>query len=513
MNRIKLEYLELLEEKARRIEYNAKYYKLSSFKPYKWQSDFMAASKKYKQRFLRAGNQTGKTKSQGMEFAQHLSGLYQPWYEGERIKESGHLFWCVGVDLDATADVMMNELFGCKDIRLEDQVGSGTIPKHCIDFNSFVKDGRRLISCRIKHKDGGYNTLQFFGAKQGHSRMMGARVKYAWIDEEPEHRSIEIYSQCVARTINTDGFVTITATPEAGRTPLNILFEEDESNELYLQQVSWRDCPHIDEETERRLLASFPEYQWEMRRDGLPVIGHGAVFAFKDSEVSCDPVEIDNWDNILWAIDIGKTNDPTVIALGVKKIHNQGLEDEYETITIQSIFESDDDRSPMWVHSVISNHTYCNAPIILPHDAGDGVDGSAGYGSILKRLGLNVHPEPFSNPVITSSNVVNPTPTHCRSIEAGLYYMEQFFKEQKLKISKTCHSWFKEKAGYYRTGKTGLNAYAGSDHSIDASRYAFMSLLGHKGIPAGQCQKTNEDWNNGFHSYEENVAKELAQFY
>ncbi|PMG45644.1 hypothetical protein BCU90_17420 [Vibrio lentus] len=494
----KLERLRLLKEKKRIQDYNLKYNKLKTWVPYQWQSDFMAASETYHQRYLRAGNQTGKTKSQGMEFAQHVTGLYQPWYKGVKIEGSGHLFWCVGIDLDATANVMMNELFGTKDIRMADEVGTGSIPKHCIDFDSFTKDGRRLISCRIKHVDGGYNTLQFYGSQQGFTKMMGSRVKYAWLDEEAPHNSMEIYSQCLARTINTNGYVTLTATPEQGRTPLNVLYEEDETGELYLQQVSWSDCPHISEDTARRLLAGFPEHQHEMRRDGLPVIGTGAVFGFKDSDISCERIEINNWDSVLWAIDIGKTNDPTVITLGVKKSINQGTEDEYEEITIQEQYVSGEDRSPVWVHSVIDKHMYRRAPVIVPHDGGDGKDGSAGYGSILTRLGLNVFPEPFSNPSLTSSNVMKPTSTHCRSIEAGLYYMEQFMKEQKLKISKSCTSWFKEKAGYYRTGKAGANAFAGDDHCIDSSRYAFMSLLGHRGIPAGQAQARGGDWNNGF---------------
>ncbi|TKG17747.1 terminase large subunit domain-containing protein [Vibrio lentus] len=479
-----------------------KFNQLEDFSAYPWQSEFMAASTKYHQRYLRAGNQTGKTLSQGMEVAQHISGRYQDWYEGTRIEGSDNLFWCIGIDLDATANVMMYELFGTKDIRMLDEVGSGSIPKDCIDFDTMVKDGRRLISCRIKHfdKDGvfdGYNTLQFFGAQQGFSKMMGSRVKYAWIDEIPQHNSMEIFTQCIARTINTDGFVTITGTPEQGRLELDVMFEEDESNELYLRQVSWDDCPHIDEETERRLLAAFPEWQHQMRKHGLPVIGTGAVFAFSDSAISTDKKDINNWEQILWAIDIGRVNDPTVITLA-KKVEVDGVDE----ITILEQYKSEEDRSPVWVNSVISEHTYRNAPVIYPHDA----SGDGGYASVLKRLGLNVPAKPFYNPQMTDAELVNPSSSHSRSIEAGLYYMEQFFKEGKLKVHEHCFEWFKEKAGYYRTGKNGANAFAGEDHAIDSSRYAFMSLLGNRGTPAGQAQKQYTDFNNGFANYEDEVV-------
>ncbi|TOB12349.1 hypothetical protein, partial [Vibrio parahaemolyticus] len=71
----KLEYLELLEEKARRKEYNAKYFKLKRWLPYKWQKDFCNYSKEYKQRYLRSGNRCGKTHTEAHDFAMHCTGL------------------------------------------------------------------------------------------------------------------------------------------------------------------------------------------------------------------------------------------------------------------------------------------------------------------------------------------------------------------------------------------------------------------------------------------------------
>ncbi len=495
----KLEYLSLLEERERQKEYNLKYNKLAGFTPYDWQSDFMAASKLFKQRYLRAGNRCGKSLTEAYEFAQHITGQYQDWYEGERIPKSGETFWCIGVDLDSTSDVMQKELFGTKDIRFLDEIGTGSIPRDSIDFDSMTKDGRRLVQCRIKHKDGGYNLIRFYGAAQGQDKLMGQSVKYVWIDEESPHNSQEIYSQCVTRTLETKGFVVLTATPEQGRTPLNIQFEENKSNNLYLQQVSWDDCPHIDDDMRKEMLAGIPESQHQMRMLGLPVIGKGAVFDFTDSAISSDKPMIDNWDDVLFSLDIGDVNDPTVLSLIVDKSASINDEDDLPQYYIydQWVLGDEDEinkRSPEFVAEIIKSHTYCNAPVIVPHDAKGKSDKA--YQKLLRNYGVNSPTKEAHNPSITNGGgwSKDGIKVHEKSIEAGLWFMEDHFKRGKLKVVKTCTEWFKEKNGYFRTGKKPPNAFSGEDHAIDSSRYGFISALGGRGQRAGDCQKQGDTY-------------------
>lgn len=482
------------------IKHDNKYNKLAHFKPYPWQCEFMKASNNFKQRYLRAGNRCGKSLTEAYEFAQHVTGKYQDWYDGFKIESSGNTFWCIGVDLDSTSDVMQNELFGTKDIRFLDELGTGSIPLENIDIESMSKDGRRLIQCRIRHEDGGYNLVRFYGAAQGQDKLMGQSVKYVWIDEEAPHNSDDIYSQCVTRTLETNGFVVFTSTPEQGRTPLNIKFEENKTGNLYLQQVTWDDCPHITDSMRKEMLAGIPESQHQMRMLGLPVIGKGAVFAFNDSEIESDTPDINPWDMILWSLDIGDVNDPTVLTLMLDKSPSVLSEDEpkyyiYEQWVLADDEDGNNIRSPEHVAKIINNHIYCNAPCIIPHDA-QGKSEKA-YGKLLKNHGVKVKSKEAFNPTATSSSGWSKEgkKPHEKSIEAGLWFMESHFKQGSLKVCKTCSEWFKEKNGYFRTGKKGANAFSGEDHCIDSSRYGFVSVLGGRAKPVGETQKGGDTFN------------------
>lgn len=189
--------------------------KLEFIKPYDYQLKFMNKSMHYNQRLMRSANRIGKSYGGAIEFAMHITGKYQDWYKGRRIEGSGKIYWCIGIDLDSTANVLQKELLGTNDIRSEDLVGTGTIPRDCINLEGSIKDGNKVKSIRIKHIDGGYNTLQFFASAQGQEKLMGSAVDFIWIDEEPPHNSLEIYAQCVTRTATTDGMVMVTFTPEA----------------------------------------------------------------------------------------------------------------------------------------------------------------------------------------------------------------------------------------------------------------------------------------------------------
>ena len=220
-----------------------------------------------------------------------------------------------------------------------------------------VKDGNKVKSMLIRHEDGGVNTLQFYGSAQGQDKLMGQAAKLAWIDEEPAHNSLEIYSQVVTRTATTDGLVMVTFTPEQGYTALNKLF--DESEELYVQSVSWEDCPHLDEETKVKLLAGIPEWQRDMRSKGLPVLGSGAVFSFKDSEISITDVDIQPHWPIIAAVDFGKNVDPSTISFVAWDVDN-------DVVYMYDEAYLDDDRSAKAIADVIKNSKTPNIPVIVP---------------------------------------------------------------------------------------------------------------------------------------------------
>lgn len=462
--------------------------KIEFFTPYPYQLKFMNASAHYKQRYMRAGNRTGKTYGAAAEFAMHITGRYQDWYKGERITNSGHDFWCVGVDLKSVARVMQKELLGTDDIRVETRIGTGMIPKsHIATDIAYKKDGGNVVSISIRHIDGGLNTLYFWGSNQ-HDSMMGSSVKFVWMDEEAPYRSDELYSQCKTRTATVAGHMMLTATPEQGQTPLNDLFDDDTTGLLYLQSVTWDDCPHITEEVKKELLAGIPEWQHDMRSKGLPVLGSGAVFPIADELITELPMKPENHWRIIAGVDFGMVVDPSVIVFA--SIDDDGIIHLLEEIYL------DDDRSPRAIANAILNSDYPNSTVIVPHDSGLNSDDPQSKGKLLLEYGVNVWRTTFRNPVdikLGTDELKQSTSTAYNSIQAGLVEMLRRFEEGTLKVNKEMTNFLREKRTYFYKAKAqGGYKPSGQDHVIDAARYAIMSLLGYIGTTVSEAQNKTQ---------------------
>lgn len=495
-----LENEDELDEVLLQIANLEKYNKLRYFKPYEYQKRFIRAGTSYKQRLMRSGNQTGKTFGAAFEFAYHITGLYPDDWEGERVEGKGHTFWCVGIDLDQTARVIQKALFGTPDIRLEAEIGSGSIPLDHIDIPSFIKDGARLTSCRIKSVNGGYNTLQFFGAAQGQERMMGSTVKGVWIDEEPKHNSMAIYSQCLTRTITTDGFIMMTATPEQGFTPLQRMFAEDKKGQLYVDSASWDECPHIKQEDIDKLLAGVPEFQHDMRRRGLPVLGSGAVFPFEDSAIMCEDLTPQPHWNILASLDFSNVNDASVVCYNAYDPDN----DMYYVYHVDYITNIAN-KNPEHMASLILNSDTPTIPTISPHDGGINSVSPTAKAKVMRNLGVNIQSRCFFNPPSLFIGFQKNAGSIDR--EPGLNEMRRLFGAGKLKIARSVGSFFSEKSQFFYSDKDGGGMKTvGKDDCIDAIRYGIISLRGNRGDPHCQCIGTPVDYNNGFVNSQDNMV-------
>lgn len=471
------EQLQGLYEKVKPYLEYKRFHRLEWFTPYPYQRKFMNASKDYLIRYLRAGNRTGKTYGAAAEFAYHITGRYPDWWEGARISGAGHTFWAVGITLDSVATVMQKELFGTADIRT-DELGTGTIPLECIERNQgWNPDGSRLKSCVIRHSSGQLNTLRFYGSENT-AVMMGAKCALIWMDEEA-FNGMDVYTQCKTRLINAlgagqNGYLLLTATPERGNTELNQLFDNDESGLLYIQSASWDDCPHFTPEQIEKELAGFPVWQHEMRRHGLPVIGTGAIFPYSDEQITVSEIlPSPHWQALI-SLDWGVSHDPTVIIVA---LYNPDT-DTYYIYDLIYLDKSDYDRSPAGVAEVLLNSPYKGLPIIRPHD-------HPALSQQLKNYGLDVQHIPAHNPPASLLKMkrVNPDSGNGQDVETGLDEMRYLFSEGRLKVLQRCNKWFEEnRTYYYKLNKnTGKVTRTTPDHAIDASRYAIMALMSHRG--------------------------------
>src|SRR5262249_24416494 len=182
--------------------------KLSYFKPYPKQLDFLNAGATYRERLLMTCNRFGKTFCGAAEMAMHLTGLYLPWWAGKRFNKPIRA-WAAGVTGETTRDVVQTALIGPPSRRAE--WGQGLLPKHCIGDVWMAHGTADLIdTVSVLHISGGYSTLQFKSYASGREKWQGTALEVLWCDEEPPE---EIYTAGLTRTNETGGIVYITFTP------------------------------------------------------------------------------------------------------------------------------------------------------------------------------------------------------------------------------------------------------------------------------------------------------------
>ncbi|TIM88683.1 MAG: terminase, partial [Mesorhizobium sp.] len=95
----KKEYLSLLRELDRRRRTN----QLAAYRPYLRQAEFHAAGATNRERLFMAGNQLGKTRAGGAEWAMHLTGRYPRWWQG-KVFDAAVRLWAAGVTGEGTRD-------------------------------------------------------------------------------------------------------------------------------------------------------------------------------------------------------------------------------------------------------------------------------------------------------------------------------------------------------------------------------------------------------------------------
>jgi phage terminase large subunit-like protein len=149
----------------------------------------------------------------------HLTGLYPRWWRGKTFEEP-ICAWCAGDTGKTVRDILQREMLGPPGD--EGAHGTGMIPGDAIVSTS-NKYGLAdaYESVRIKHRDGAASILQFKSYDQGREAFQGTSQHVIWLDEECP---MDIYTECLLRTMTTNGIVYLTATPLLGLTELMLSF-------------------------------------------------------------------------------------------------------------------------------------------------------------------------------------------------------------------------------------------------------------------------------------------------
>lgn len=216
----KLEFLALLEERERRKARR----KIDGMFPatgplrrelYPKHMEHMRRGASHRERLFMAANRVGKTTTGAYESTLHLTGDYPDWWEGKRF-DGPVRWWASGKTNETTRDIVQAELMGAVkhvDGRRE-FTGTGMIPGDWIGPVNW-KQGVNDLADRIqvKHVTGGWSDLGMKSYNQGRGSFEGTAREGIWLDEEPD---LDVYAECLMRTMTTDGLVIVTFTPLGG---------------------------------------------------------------------------------------------------------------------------------------------------------------------------------------------------------------------------------------------------------------------------------------------------------
>lgn len=209
----------LRQERQRRAEQN----KLVTFYPdtgplrrelYPRHLEFFQAGAAHRERCFLAANRVGKTEGVGAyELALHLTGHYPHWWSGRRFKEPIDA-WAVG----DTSKTVHREILQPKLLGKPGRLGTGMIPGKAI-IRGVPKPNvpEAIETVYVRHASGGESVLTLKSYEQGRESFQGAEKHVIWLDEECPK---PIYTECLIRTMTTNGLLILTFTPLKGLTEL-----------------------------------------------------------------------------------------------------------------------------------------------------------------------------------------------------------------------------------------------------------------------------------------------------
>lgn len=190
--------------------------------------EFFAAGADYRERCFMAANRVGKTfGAGGYETACHLTGQYPKWWPGRRFKRPVR-WWAAGKTNETTRDIVQATLLG--EITYSGQrkgfTGTGVIPGETLGELTWKQGVPDLAdTIKVRHASGGWSLLGFKSYQQGRGSFEGTQQHGIWLDEEPP---LDVYGECIIRTMTTNGVIMLTFTPLEGMSEVVMSFLPDE---------------------------------------------------------------------------------------------------------------------------------------------------------------------------------------------------------------------------------------------------------------------------------------------
>ena len=460
-----------LESLTITVAEDMRYNSLAYFRPFDYQKQFYATGSHSDRRGILAANRIGKTVSTCYETAYHLTGLYPDWWEGKRYFHPVTVF-VAGESWQQTAMVLQNELTGSPDSKLQDQLGSGSIPKHAIVFDTMRSEGANIVSIEVRHSAGGRSRLVFGNYTQEVRNLQGFKLDFVVLDEQPPD---DFFSELVTRTATTQGQVLCSFTPLKGLNGLVSKFWNNEQGYNYIR-VAWDDVPEYNlwgepfllKSTRAQLERDYLPHEREARIAGKPVMGQGAVFQLRSwpTYKTGDYVfkEMRSIRRVI-ALDLGLVKDRTVISLMYWE-PNEQLAWLHTQITVKGI----DEANPINYINHLMRPEVFGCPIVLPSDAntaGRYTMSSASIRELFEQYELNVYARAIMNPPDAQGRQNNHK-------SFGINVMRQMLEGNTLMVNENCIDFLREAQNYYVDPQ---GRFSDPDDCIDSARYALIACL------------------------------------
>jgi phage terminase large subunit-like protein len=443
-----------LNELLERLEQHKTYNQLDWYEPAPKQKEFHNAGKRFRQRMLMAGNQTGKTLAAGMEVAMHATGLYPDWWDGVRYKEANH-WWVGGVTSDSTRDNPQRILLG-----RGRNWGTGTIPADKLAGSPSMARGTpdAVNSISVLHVSGGISTIKFKSYELGREKWQGETLDGIWCDEEPP---ADVYDEAVTRLNKRKGHMLLTFTPLLGMTEVVRRYLEPQPDDAGRKlrsviHMTLDDATHYSEEEKREIESQYSEAMKEARVKGLPMFGEGLIYPIPDEQLEVEPFDIPPHYRHICGFDQGINHPSALVWIA--------YDADQDIAYIYDCWKSPDVRIADIVQAYRKRGDWI--PVAWPHDVARRDPGATGrpFSELFRQEGMNMLPESAS---------LDPQKRGPQPREPIIGFAEQRMRDGRLKVFRNLREWFREKNQYHRSEGQVVDE---NDDLMSAMHYALMEL-------------------------------------
>ena len=426
--------------------------------PYPWQVEFHNASAEFPQRAIIASNRAGKSSTCGADIAIHATGLYPKWWTGRRYTSPINIL--IGSETnEMLRNVQQKALYGELMPEKNEPDGTGWIPKDCIVSVSMRQCGIAGVydEVKVQHTSGGVSRINGKTYEQGWTTWQGSQGDVVWMDEEPKNPGEDkIFSEVVRGLLDRNGMLVFSRTPLLGMTKIVKHFIQGKSKFTYYKNVTMDEAPHLSEEKKQEFMDSVPEYEWDARLNGIPLLGEGVIYPVSDEFISYEPFSIPKYFRRLVGLDFGD-NHPTAACWGA-------YDADTDVVYIYDVYRQR--RQTIATHAAAIRSRGPWIPVAWPHDGHkkDTTGSMKNIRDIYEGNYLNMLPESSRyDDKVGGGQAREPIIQECfERMVSG-----------RLKVAKHLGLWFEEKRMYHR--KDGRVVDVGDD-ILSAMHYMVMMI-------------------------------------